>query len=148
MLRSIWQCTWIPRTEMFTSKSVTNTLYMISTFYPTPSMTRIWARLSSTHLPRKWTLYTQTGTRRLLDVENNMIGRHQGAIMQIQRLANTVFMRVWFSTHHINLGMHLFYLATPGTFYSNFTSLVSYLRRQKKLISDKRGHCPLIYNNR
>ena len=44
--------------------------------------------------------------------------------------------------------MQSFYLAIPDTFNSTFTSMVAYLFRQKKFISDKRIQCPLIFDTR
>ena len=44
--------------------------------------------------------------------------------------------------------MKSFYLAIPDTFYSTFTSIVAYLCRQQKFISDERSQCPLIFDTR
>jgi hypothetical protein len=44
--------------------------------------------------------------------------------------------------------MKSFYLAIPDTFYSTFTLLVAYLRRQQKIMSDERSQCPLSCNTR
>jgi hypothetical protein len=44
--------------------------------------------------------------------------------------------------------MQLFYLAIPDTFYSTFTLLVAYLRRQQNFISDEQSQCPLICDTR
>jgi hypothetical protein len=42
--------------------------------------------------------------------------------------------------------MQSFYLAILDTFYSTFTLLMAYLRRQQNFISDERSQCPLIFN--
>ena len=73
-----------------------------------------------------------------------MMGRYQGVITRIQRVANPGFMRVCCGAHHIDLSMQLFYLAIPDTFYSMFTSIVSYLHLQQNFIQDKRSNLPLI----
>jgi hypothetical protein len=44
--------------------------------------------------------------------------------------------------------MRSFYLAISDTFYTAFTLLVAYLRRQQNLISDERSQCTLICNTR
>ncbi len=44
--------------------------------------------------------------------------------------------------------MQSFYLAIPNTFYSTFTLLVAYFRRQQNSISDERSQCPLICDSR
>jgi hypothetical protein len=44
--------------------------------------------------------------------------------------------------------MQSFYLAIPDTFYSTFTLLVAYLRRQQNFISDERSQRPLICDTR
>ena len=78
------------------------------------------------------------------DGKKKMTGRRQGMITRIQRIAKPGFMRVWCGAHQLDLCMQLFYLATPDIFYSTFTSMVAYLRRQQKFISDERSQCPLI----
>ena len=55
---------------------------------------------------------------------------------------------MWYGAHQMYLCMNSFYLAIPDTFYSTFTSMVAYLCRQQKFISDKRSQCPLICNTR
>ena len=82
------------------------------------------------------------------DGKKNMTGRHQGVIMRIQRIAKTGFVRVWWGAHQLDLCMQLFYLSTPDMFYSTFTSMVAYLRRHQKFISDERSQCPLICDTR
>jgi hypothetical protein len=57
-------------------------------------------------------------------------------------------MRVWCGAHQLDLCMQSFYLAIPDKFYSTFTLLVAYLRRQQNFISDERSQCPLIRNTR
>jgi hypothetical protein len=77
-----------------------------------------------------------------------MTRRHQGVITRIHRVANPEFMRVWYGARQLDLCMQLFYLAIPDTFYSTFTLLVAYLRRQQNFISDERSQCRLILNTR
>jgi hypothetical protein len=74
--------------------------------------------------------------------------RQFGAMMIIndQHVAKPGFMRIWCGAHQLDLSMQSFYLAIPGTFYSTFTLLVAYLRRQQNFISDERSQCPLICN--
>ena len=50
------------------------------------------------------------------DGEKKMTGKHQGVITRIQRIAKPGFMRVWCSTHHLDLCMQTFYLAIPTRF--------------------------------
>lgn len=82
------------------------------------------------------------------DGEKKMTGRHQGVITRIHRVAKPGFMRVWCGAHQLDLCMQRFYSAMPDTFYSTFTLLVSYLRRQLNFISDERSQCPLICDTR
>lgn len=82
------------------------------------------------------------------DGEKKMTGRHQGVITRIQRVSKPGFMRVWCGAHQLDLCMQSFYLAIPDSFYSTFTSIVSYLRRQQHFISDERSQCPLICDTR
>jgi hypothetical protein len=82
------------------------------------------------------------------DGEKKMTGRHQGVITRIHHVAKPGFMRVWCGAHQLDLCMQSFYLAIPDTFYSTFTLLVAYLRRQQNFISDKRSECPLICDTR
>ena len=77
-----------------------------------------------------------------------MKGRHKGVITRLQRVSKPGSMQVWCGAHQLNLSIQLFYLAIPDTFYSTFASLVSYLRWQKKFISEERIQCPLIRNTR
>ena len=78
------------------------------------------------------------------DGKKKITGFHYGVIMQIQRIAKPGSMRVWCGAQHLDLCMHSFYLAIPDTFYSTFTYMVAYLRRQKKFVSDEQSQCPLI----
>eukprot|EP00171_Calliarthron_tuberculosum_P001131 IDg1131t1 len=82
------------------------------------------------------------------DGEKKMTGRHQGVITRIQRVARAGFMRIWCGAHQLDLCMQSFYLAIPDAFYSKFTSLVAYLRRQQTFIADERCQCPLICDTR
>ena len=82
------------------------------------------------------------------DGEKKMTGRHQGVITRLQRVSKPGFMRVWCGAHQLDLSMQSFYFAIPDTFYSTFTSIVSYLRRQQNFISDERSQCPLICDTR
>jgi hypothetical protein len=82
------------------------------------------------------------------DGEKKMTGRHQGVITRIHRVAKPGFMPVWYGAHQLDLCTQSFYLAIPDTFYSTFTVLVAYLRRQQNFISDERSQCPLICNTR
>jgi hypothetical protein len=77
-----------------------------------------------------------------------MTGHNQGVITRILRVAKPGFMRVWCAAHQLDLCMQSFYLAIPDSFYSRFTLLVAYLRRQQNFISDERSQCPLICNTR
>jgi hypothetical protein len=74
--------------------------------------------------------------------------RHQGVITWIHRVENPGFMRVWCGAHQLDLCMQSFYLAIPDTFYSTFTLLVAYFRRQQNFISDELIQCHLICNTR
>ena len=82
------------------------------------------------------------------DVEKKMMGKHQGLITLIQRIAKPGLMRVWCGAHQLDLCMQPLYLVIPDTFYSTFTSMVAYLRRKQKFISDERSQCPLISDSR
>ena len=53
-------------------------------------------------------------------------------------------MQVWCGAHQLDLCMQPLYLVIPDMFYSTFTSMVAYLRRKQKFISDGRSQCPLI----
>ena len=72
------------------------------------------------------------------DDEKKMTGKHQGVITRIQRIAKPGFVLVCCGARQLDLCMQSFYLAIPEMFYSTFTSMVEYLRRQQKFISDKR----------
>jgi hypothetical protein len=82
------------------------------------------------------------------DGEKKMTRRHQGVITRIHCIAKPGFMRVWCGAHQLDLCMQSFYLAIPNTFYSTFTLLVTYLRRQQNFILDERSQCPLICDTR
>jgi hypothetical protein len=82
------------------------------------------------------------------DGEKKVTGRHQGVITRIHRVAKPGFMRVWCGAHQLDLCMQSFYLAIPDMFYSTFTLLVAYLRRQQNFISEERSQCPLTCNTR
>ncbi|CAM6041972.1 unnamed protein product, partial [Sphagnum compactum] len=88
--------------------------------------------------------WRETITGASSDGEKKMTGRHQGVITRIHHVAKPGFMRVWCGAHQLDLCMQSFYLAIPDTFYSTFTLLVAYLRRQQNFISDERSQCPLI----
>jgi hypothetical protein len=68
------------------------------------------------------------------DGEKKMTGRHQGVITRMHRVAKPGFMHVWCRALQLYLCMQSFYLAIPDTFYSTFTLLVAYLRRQQHFI--------------
>ena len=78
------------------------------------------------------------------DGEKKMTGRRQGVITRIQRISKPGFMQVWCGAHQLDLCMQSFYLSTLDIFYSTFTSMVAYLRRHQKFISNERSQCPLI----
>jgi hypothetical protein len=92
--------------------------------------------------------WRETITGSSSDGEKKMTERHQGVVTRIHRVAKPGFMRVWCGVHQLDLCMQSFYLAIPDTFYSTFTLLVAYLRRQQNFISDERSQCPLICNTR
>jgi hypothetical protein len=92
--------------------------------------------------------WRETITGASSDGEMKMTGRNQGVITRIHRVAKPGFMRVWCGAHQLDLCMQSFFLAIPDTFYSTFTLLVAYLRRQQNFISDERNQCPLICNTR
>jgi hypothetical protein len=92
--------------------------------------------------------WRETITGASSDGEKKMTWRHQGVITRIHRVANPGFMRVWCGAHQLDLCMQSFYLAIPDKFYSTFTLLVAYLRRQQNFISDERSQLPLICNTR
>jgi hypothetical protein len=92
--------------------------------------------------------WRETITGASSDGEKKMTRLHQGVITRIHRVAKPWFMRVWFGAHQLDLCRQSFYLAIPDTFYSTFTLLVAYLRRQQNFISDKRSQCPLFCNTR
>jgi hypothetical protein len=89
--------------------------------------------------------WRETITGASSDGEKMMIGRHQGVITRKHRVAKPGFMRVWCGAHQLDLS---FYLAIPDEFYSTFTLLVAYLRRQQNFFSDERSQCPLNFNTR
>ena len=60
--------------------------------------------------------------------------------MWIQLVSNPGFMRVCYGTHQIDLSVQLFCLDIPDTFYSTFISLILYLSRQQKFVSDEQRH--------
>jgi hypothetical protein len=80
------------------------------------------------------------------DGEKKMTGRNQGVMTRIHRVAKPGFMRVWCGAHQLDFCMQSIYSAIPDTYYSTFTLLVAYLRRQQNFISDERSQCPLIFN--
>jgi hypothetical protein len=88
--------------------------------------------------------WRETITGASSDGEKKSTGRHQGVFTRIRRVAKPGFTRVWSRAHELDLCMQSFYLAIPYTFYSIFTLLVAYLRRQQSFISDERSQCPLI----
>ncbi len=80
LLRSTWRPTWQPRTAMFASASATNPLCMTSTFCPSLCMSDTQAKLSSTRSPRRWTLFSRTNARQLLEHLRMARRRWQGDI--------------------------------------------------------------------
>jgi hypothetical protein len=80
--------------------------------------------------------WRETITGASSDGEKKMKGRHQGVITWIHCVAKPGFMRVWCGAYQLDFCMQSFYLAIPDAFYSTFTLLVAYLRRQKNFISD------------
>jgi hypothetical protein len=90
--------------------------------------------------------WRETITGAFSDGEKKMTGWHQGVITRIHIVAKPGFMRIWCGAHQLDLSMQSFYLAILGTFYSTFTLIVAYLRRQQNFISDERSQCPLICN--
>jgi hypothetical protein len=80
--------------------------------------------------------WRETITRASSDCEKMMKRWHQGVITRIHRVAKSGFMHVWCGAHQLDLHMQSLYLAIPDTFYSTFTLLVAYLRRQQNFISD------------
>jgi hypothetical protein len=92
--------------------------------------------------------WRETITEASSDGEKKMTGLHQGVITRIHRVAKPGFMCDWCGAHQLDLCMQSLYLAIPDTFYSTFTLLVAYLRRQQNAISDERSQCLLICNTR
>jgi hypothetical protein len=74
--------------------------------------------------------WRETITGASSDGEMMMTGRNQGVITRIHRVAKPGFMCDWCGAHQLDLCMPSLYLAIPDTFYSTFTLLVAYLRRQ------------------
>lgn len=73
------------------------------------------------------------------DSDRMMNGRRQGVPSSVQKVAKQGFMRVWSGANQLEIGMQAFYLKSPESLYSSFTTLVAYLRRQKTFMSQKRS---------
>jgi hypothetical protein len=72
----------------------------------------------------------------------NMTGRLSGVVTRIQNVVKPNFMRVWCLLHQIDIIMQKVYKRACCNFYKTFTSIISFLRRQKNLVEEMQAICP------
>lgn len=78
----------------------------------------------------------------------NMTGRHRGLVTQLQSLSVNTIYRVWCGAHQLDLIVQdCVARQLYDSFYHTFTSLISYLRRQQRFITEH-GKCPRVATTR
>lgn len=78
-----------------------------------------------------------------------MTGRISGVATRFQNVAKRGFIRIWCGAHQLDLVLQDAYCELANeTFYTQLTSLISYLRRQQNLISDMRTKAPKVSDTR
>jgi len=71
----------------------------------------------------------------------NMTRRHSGVVTRIQNVMKPNFMRVWCLLHQMDIIMQKVYKRVGCNFYKTFTSIISFLRRQKNLVEEMQAIC-------
>jgi hypothetical protein len=83
------------------------------------------------------------------DGARSMTGGSRGPATRIQRICSPGFIHVWCGLHQLDLVMQrIFCAACDETFYAALTNVICHLRRQKSLIAEMRGTCPLVARTR
>jgi len=72
----------------------------------------------------------------------NMTGRLSRVVTRIQNIVKPNFMRMWCLLHQIDIIMQKVYKRVGCNFYKMFTSIISFLKRQKNLVEEMQAICP------
>jgi len=75
------------------------------------------------------------------DGATNMTWRLSGVVTRIQNVVKPNFMRMWCLLHQIDIIMQKVYKRVGCNFYKTLTSIISFLRRQKKLVEEMQAIC-------
>ncbi len=77
-----------------------------------------------------------------IDGAASMTGVRKGIVSRIQAVAAKGFIRVWCGAHQLDLALKKALGRLPKAFLTTLTTMIAYLRRQQKLISEMKSKNP------
>jgi hypothetical protein len=78
----------------------------------------------------------------IIDGATSMTGVRKGIVSRIQAVATKGFIRVWCGAHQLHLALKKTLGRLPEAFLTTLTTMIAYLRRQQKLISEMKSKSP------
>jgi hypothetical protein len=76
------------------------------------------------------------------DGASSMTGVRKGIVSRIQAIAAKGLIQVWCSAHQLDLALKKALGRLPKAFLTTLTTMIAYLRRQQKLISEMKSKSP------
>ncbi len=72
----------------------------------------------------------------------SMTGVRKGIVSRIQAITTKGLIRIWCDVHQLDLALKKALGRLPETFLTTLTTMIAYLRRQQKLISEMKSKSP------